>query len=157
MFVLHTQINFVNLIFLLSTTFFAAYIQEIYETILSSSKKDLKEAAVKLKEMCPPPMNTMLSKQTKSDALKKRSDRRQIIIKDVPPSTPGTRSLYVTFFCYFPLNRTFASVWVIPDKIHGGCLKESLKPLWDVSCPDRGRVVFSISSVGGYMHISQTT
>ena len=100
MFVLHTQINFVNLIFLLSTTFFAAYIQEIYETILLSSKKDLKEAAVKLNEMCPPPMNTMLSKQTKSDALKKRSDRRQIIIKDVPPS-PGTRSLYVTFFAIF--------------------------------------------------------
>ena len=102
-------------------------------------------------------MNTMLSKQTKSDTLKKRSDRRQIIIKDVPPSTPGTRSLYVTFFCYFPLNRTFAylSEWVIPSKIHGGCLKESLEPLWDVSCADRGRVVFSISSVGGiYVHFS---
>ena len=136
---------------------FAAYIQEIYETILSSSKKDLKEAAAKLKEMCPPPMNTMLSKQTKSDALKKRSDRRQIIIKDVPPSTPGTRSLYVTCFCYFPLNRTFVNLseWVIPSKIHGGCLKESLEPLWDVSCPDTGRVVFSISSVGGiYAHFS---
>ena len=35
--------------------------------ILSASKKDLKEAAVKLKEMCPPPMNTMLSRATKSD------------------------------------------------------------------------------------------
>ena len=110
--------------FLIINIFFAAYIQEIYETILSSSKKDLKEAAVKLKEMCPPSMNTMVSKQTKSDALKKRSDRRQIIIQDVPPSTPGTRSLYVTFFCYFPLNRTFANLpeRVIPSKIHGGVL-----------------------------------
>ena len=89
---------------IINKIFFAAYIQEIYETILSSSEKDLKEAAVKLKEICPPSMNTMLSKQTKSDALKKRSDRRQIIIKDVPPSTPGTRSLYVAFFLLFSIK-----------------------------------------------------
>ncbi|CAB4018454.1 Hypothetical predicted protein, partial [Paramuricea clavata] len=64
-----------------------AYIQEIYETFELSSKADLKGAAVKLKEMCPPPMNTMLSKQTKREALKKRSDRSQIVIQDVPPTT----------------------------------------------------------------------
>ena len=40
--------------------------------------------------MCPPPMNTMLTKQTKHDAIKKRSERSQIAIQDVPPTTPGT-------------------------------------------------------------------
>lgn len=80
---------------------FAAYIQEIYETFLSATKKDLKEAAVKLKDMCPPPMNTMLSKQTRSEALKKRSDRNQIIIQDVPPTTPGNYSLCVTLLAIF--------------------------------------------------------
>jgi hypothetical protein len=48
----------------------------------------VKDAAVKLKEMCPPPMNTMLTKQTKREALKKRSDRNQIVIKDVLRTTP---------------------------------------------------------------------
>jgi hypothetical protein len=71
------------------TPLLSAYIQEIYETFELSSKADLKDAAVKLKEMCPPPMNTMLTKQTKREALKKRSDRSQIVIQDVPPTTPG--------------------------------------------------------------------
>jgi hypothetical protein len=31
----------------------------------------------------------MLEKQPKSEALKKREDRRQMQVKDVPPSIPG--------------------------------------------------------------------
>ena len=82
--------NCVPFIYLLHhTSSFSIYIQEIYETFELSSKADLKDAAVKLKEMCPPTMNTMLTKQTKREALKKRSDRSQIVIQDVPPTTPG--------------------------------------------------------------------
>ena len=85
------------------------YVQEIYETFLASSKKDLADAAVKLKGMCPPPMNTMLSKQTKQEALKKRSDRSQIIIHDVPPSIPGNT--------FIPMNVFFIMCSIFSHKI----------------------------------------
>jgi hypothetical protein len=62
------------------TPLLSAYIQEIYETFELPSKADLKDAAVKLKEICPPALNTMLTKQTKREALKKRSDRNQIVM-----------------------------------------------------------------------------
>lgn len=45
---------------------------------------------VKLKDMCPKPMDTMLEKQTKAEALKKRSERSKMVVKDIPPTTPGT-------------------------------------------------------------------
>jgi hypothetical protein len=35
------------------------------------------------------PMNSMLERQTKEEALKKRSERSKMVIKDVPPTTPG--------------------------------------------------------------------
>ena len=40
--------------------------------------------------MTPPPMNSMLEKESKSDALKKRNDRSRKIVENVPPTTPGT-------------------------------------------------------------------
>lgn len=70
--------------------YFTAYVQDIYNTFLTSTKEQLRDAELELKEMCPPPMNSMLTKQTKQDAIKKRSDRSQIAIQDVPPTTPGT-------------------------------------------------------------------
>ena len=58
--------------------------QDIYEAFLTATKEQLRGAELK------PPMNTMLTKQTKQDAIKKRSERSQIAIQDVPPTTPGT-------------------------------------------------------------------
>ena len=40
--------------------------------------------------MTPPPMNSMLEKESKSDALKKRNDRSRKIVENVPPTIPGT-------------------------------------------------------------------
>ncbi|CAB3998933.1 Hypothetical predicted protein [Paramuricea clavata] len=65
------------------------YVQEIYETFLSATEKDLKSKEVELKQMCPPAMNTMLNKQTKEEEVRKRNDRREMTIEDVPPSIPG--------------------------------------------------------------------
>ena len=42
---------------------------------MASSKEELKNAAVKLKKMGPAPMNTMLEKQSKTEAVQKRLDR----------------------------------------------------------------------------------
>lgn len=77
---------------MISCTFyfvFAAYVQEIFDTYTKSNKKSLQDAALKLKEMSPKPMDSMFEKQTKAEALKKRADRREMVILDVPPTTPG--------------------------------------------------------------------
>lgn len=34
-------------------------------------------------------MNTMLEKQPRADALKKRAERQLMTVKDVPPTAPG--------------------------------------------------------------------
>lgn len=57
----------------------------------------MKDAAEKLKEKSPAPMNEMLQKEPRDVALKKKDDRSKMTVKDVPPTTPGT-------FCVNPLN-----------------------------------------------------
>ena len=50
----------------------------------------LEEAIKDLKVMTPSPMNTMLQKQSKEDAIKKAMDRKQMSAVDVPPTAmPG--------------------------------------------------------------------
>ena len=49
----------------------------------------LHEAKQTLKEMTPSPMNTMLQKQAKEDAIKKHIERKQMKAVDVTPTTPG--------------------------------------------------------------------
>jgi len=46
--------------------------------------------------MCPPPMNTMLEKQSKEEAIEKRNRRKRIIVRDVPPTIvrPTTTGLW---------------------------------------------------------------
>ena len=66
------------------------YVDAIFATICGSIKaKTSKKAQEELQTMTPPPMNTMLQKQPKSEALKKKEERRRILVKDVPPSIPG--------------------------------------------------------------------
>ena len=79
----------------------AEYVEEIYNTFKLASKGELKDAALKLKEMCPPPMNTMLGKQPKDEALQKRLDRSQMVIQDVPPTMSGDDSLQLNCFILF--------------------------------------------------------
>ena len=64
--------------------------QEIYSTFIVANKKELKDAALKLNEVSPKPMNSVFDKQTKAEAMKKRLNRSEMVIKDVPPTTPGT-------------------------------------------------------------------
>lgn len=69
----------------------AGYVEEIYQTYLQSTKEELSAAAMKLKEMAPAPMNSMLDKQPREEAIEKRAKRMKMTVEDVPPtSTPGT-------------------------------------------------------------------
>ena len=57
---------------------------------MQANKDELGDAATKLKEKAPMPMNSMLEKQPRVEAVKKRADRSKMVAKDVPPTTPGT-------------------------------------------------------------------
>lgn len=59
--------------------------EEIFQTFLTATKEELKGAADKLKDMTPPPMNTMLEKESRSSAVKKKIDRSKKITQNVPP------------------------------------------------------------------------
>ncbi len=37
----------------------------------------------------PPPMNTMLEKQSRHEAIEKKKTRERMVITDVPPTNPG--------------------------------------------------------------------
>lgn len=63
--------------------------EEIFQTFLKASKDELIDAAKHLKENAPAVMNTMLVKQPRAEALQKIIQRKNIVTKDVPPTTPG--------------------------------------------------------------------
>ena len=69
--------------------------EEIFYTFMNASKEELANAAAKLMEMTPAPMNTMLEKQSREEALKKKEERSKMVVKDVPPTTPGTFVQYL--------------------------------------------------------------
>lgn len=66
--------------------------EEIFQTFLSASNDDLKGAAAKLKQITPLPMNSMLERESKTDAIKKKTDRSKKVVEDVPPATPGKKA-----------------------------------------------------------------
>ena len=71
------------------------YVEEIFQTCLSSSKDELNDAARKLKEITPEPMNAMLDKQPREEAIQKKVKRAKLVVEDVPPTcTPGMPEVY---------------------------------------------------------------
>ena len=97
---------------------FAAYVQEIFDTYTKSNKESLKDAALKLKEMSPKPMDSMFEKQTKAEALKKRADRREMVILDVPPTTTG---IYFIHFLPFVQCHTHACQYTVLIYVASSC------------------------------------
>lgn len=68
------------------------YVEEIFQTYLKTSKDDLDDAASRLRRMTPAPMNTMLEKQPRGEAIKKRDKRKSLVVADVPPTTPVSQA-----------------------------------------------------------------
>lgn len=55
-------------------------------------EKNLNAARIELQGMTPDPINTMLERQPREEAIQKRQERKQMSVKDVLPTTPGTFS-----------------------------------------------------------------
>ena len=67
------------------------YVEDIYQVMLCAIQAGmLKSARNDLKEMTPLPMNTMLVKQSKSEAILKKVQRKGMTIVDVPPTNSGS-------------------------------------------------------------------
>ena len=52
------------------------YVEDIFQTFLNASKEELVNAATELKEKTPPPMNVMVEKQSRVEALKEGSQEQ---------------------------------------------------------------------------------
>ena len=72
---------------------FLGYVDEIFHTLMNANKEELSKAKKELQEKTPAPMNTMLTKQTSSDALQKHEARKKMTTDNVPPTRPGRASL----------------------------------------------------------------
>ena len=75
--------------------------EEIFQTFLSASSDDLKRAIATLKELSPLPMNSMLQRESKTDAVKKKTDRSKRVVEDVPPTTPGKKAHIQLFHLFW--------------------------------------------------------
>ena len=71
-------------------TIIAEYVEDIYQMYIESQEKGQLGAAMgELIDMNPLPMNTMLERQSKEEAIAKRTERKGKTVKDVPPTTAG--------------------------------------------------------------------
>lgn len=74
--------------------YLAEYVEDIFQQYLNLSKGELEEGVRKLNNMTPQPMNTMLQKQPREEAIEKRNKRAKMVVEDVPPTaTPGRLQL----------------------------------------------------------------
>ena len=48
-----------------------------------------------LEKMTPEFMNTMMVKQSKEEAIKKNTERKAMVVEDVPPTTAGTNLEFI--------------------------------------------------------------
>ena len=64
--------------------------------MITSTSENVTAAIAALQEMTPAPMNSMLEKQPKEVAVKKREERRSMVVKDVLPTTPGKQNCFYT-------------------------------------------------------------
>ena len=55
----------------------------------SIGTEKIKDAIGELKKQTPPPMNTMLDKQSREEAIDKKRRRDAIQLANVPPTNPG--------------------------------------------------------------------
>ena len=70
--------------------FITGYVEDIFETLVEAVEKDkLQDAMIELKAQVPPPMNTMLVKQPREEAIQKKKARDNMQLSDVPPTNPG--------------------------------------------------------------------
>lgn len=65
------------------------YVDEVYKVFLDSNEETLDNASKALVDMTPAPMDTMLEKQPRGEAIAKMKQRKELVVVDVPPTAEG--------------------------------------------------------------------
>ena len=61
---------------------------------MSKNEELLEKERKEIKDMTPKPMNTMLTKQPRDEAIKNREERKAIVTRDVPPTAGSITNVY---------------------------------------------------------------
>ena len=71
------------------------YVEDIYKVMVEGIETDaLTAATAELSGLAPPPMNTMLEKQSRTEAIAKHVARNEMVTEEVPcTNEPGSKSL----------------------------------------------------------------
>lgn len=83
--------------------FISGYVECIYQTC--GNVELLKWGENMLKEMTPPPINSMLTKQPIIEAVAKRKQRVEMTIVDVPPTAGNYTSIWKFYFFEHVLSK----------------------------------------------------
>lgn len=111
----------------LSLSLFLDYVEDIFQTFIKAqTEKSLVAAKQELGIMTPQPMNTMLEKESREEALDKRNRRRSVLVKDVLPTEPGIFKNHKNlFFCKYTKSFCIESFISFQKKLmwmkHQGC------------------------------------
>lgn len=65
------------------------YVDEIFKTLMTTSRDTLRLVADELKQDVPAPLHSMLEKESREDAVKKHQARKQKETVIVPPTCTG--------------------------------------------------------------------
>ena len=80
------------------------YVEEIFSTMTEAiQNENLKDAIDDLKKQTPPPMHTMLDKQSREEAIAKRKARDSMTCADIPPTDPGNKQYSKRIKCQFTM------------------------------------------------------
>ena len=75
------------------------YVDEIFNTFIDARlNKKLKAAKRELEAMTPAPMNTMLQKQPREEAIALWQKRKAMVVQEVPSTAQGTFKLMILHY-----------------------------------------------------------
>ena len=69
---------------------FPEYVEEIYQVIVKLIDSNcLNKAAPELEALAPPPVNRMMDRQDREEAIQRHIARKEMVIEVAPPTNPG--------------------------------------------------------------------
>lgn len=89
------------------------YVTEIYQTMIKTPRQELKQLVEELKQQVPEPMNSMLEKKSREDAIQKHKSRKQKETVIVTPTCTGKlASTYCTGLKYNYKRKIWQRYWL---------------------------------------------
>ena len=80
------------------------YVAEIYQTMITTPRQELKQLAEELLQQVPEPMHSMLEKESREDAIQKHKSRKMKETVICPPTCTGKRASIYSTSAYIQLD-----------------------------------------------------